>query len=57
MTEVVTKYNPFNPAAKSARLFLNQFPANARSSGLTIKATVLPRSTTDPNTLYIKFSA
>ncbi|KAF9879917.1 putative 39S ribosomal protein L53/MRP-L53 [Colletotrichum karsti] len=55
MTEIKTKFNPFSPAAKSARLFLSFIPPAARSSGMTINTTLLPRTSTEPPSLLVKF--
>lgn len=56
MTEITTKFNPFSPAAKSARLFMSNIPPTARSTGTTIKTILLPRTSTEPASLYVKFS-
>ncbi|KXH52464.1 39S ribosomal protein L53/MRP-L53 [Colletotrichum nymphaeae SA-01] len=55
MTEITTKFNPFSPAAKSARLFMSNIPPTARSTGTTIKTILLPRTSTEPASLYVKF--
>ncbi|GJC84149.1 mitochondrial ribosomal protein L44 [Colletotrichum tofieldiae] len=55
MTEVTTKFNPFSPKAKSARLFLSFIPPTARSSGMSIKTVLLPRTSTEPSSLFVKF--
>ncbi|KAK6227017.1 putative 39S ribosomal protein L53/MRP-L53 [Colletotrichum tabaci] len=55
MTEVTTKFNPFSPKAKSARLFLSCIPPAARSTGLSIKTVLLPRTSTEPPSLFVKF--
>lgn len=56
ITDVTTRFNPFSPRAKAARLFLTFLPPNARSSGMNIQTTLLPRTSTEPSTLSIKFS-
>jgi large subunit ribosomal protein L53 len=56
ITEVTTKFNPFSPQAKAARLFLTFLPPNARSSGMIIQTTLLPRTSTETSMLYLKFS-
>ncbi|KAI1503232.1 putative ribosomal protein YmL44, mitochondrial [Biscogniauxia marginata] len=55
ITEVKTKFNPFSLRSRPVRLFLSCFPPNARQSGMQINAQVLPRTATEPSTLYIKF--
>lgn len=55
MTEVSTKFNPFSPAARSARLFLSLLPPNARQT-IAVKTTLLPRASTEPSSLSVKFS-
>ncbi|KAK1986397.1 39S ribosomal protein L53/MRP-L53 [Colletotrichum cereale] len=55
MTEITTKFNPFSPTAKSARLFLSFIPPTARSSGMAIKTVLLPRTSTEPPSLFVKF--
>ncbi|KAK4181578.1 39S ribosomal protein L53/MRP-L53-domain-containing protein [Triangularia setosa] len=55
ITEIQTAFNPFSPHAKSARLFLSFLPPNARSSGMSITTQLLPRSSTAPSKLYVKF--
>ncbi|CAI4216718.1 unnamed protein product [Parascedosporium putredinis] len=54
MTEVSTKFNPFSPAARSARLFLSLLPPNARQT-IAVKTTLLPRASTEPSSLNVKF--
>jgi large subunit ribosomal protein L53 len=56
ITEVTTRFNPFSARAKSARLFLSFLPANARAQGMNVTTQLLPRSSTEPSSLYIKFS-
>lgn len=56
ITEVNTRFNPFSARAKSARLFLSFLPPTARSSGMSISAQLLPRTSAEPSTLEIKFS-
>ncbi|KAF4123996.1 large subunit ribosomal protein L53 [Geosmithia morbida] len=55
MTEVTAKFNPFSACAKPARLFLTQLPPTARSMGVKINSTVLPRTAKEPSSLYVKF--
>ncbi|KAK2002271.1 hypothetical protein LX36DRAFT_652486 [Colletotrichum falcatum] len=55
MTEVTTRFNPFSPTSKSARLFLSFIPPTARSSGMAIKTVLLPRTSTEPPSLFVKF--
>ncbi|KAK4156955.1 39S ribosomal protein L53/MRP-L53-domain-containing protein [Chaetomidium leptoderma] len=55
ITDVTTRFNPFSARAKSARLFLSFLPPTARSSGMSINAKLLPRASTEPSTLQIKF--
>ncbi|KAF5026233.1 hypothetical protein F66182_1700 [Fusarium sp. NRRL 66182] len=55
MTEVSAKFNPFSACAKPARLFLTFMPPNARASGTAITSTVLPRNSTEPSSLRVKF--
>ncbi|KAK4105542.1 hypothetical protein N658DRAFT_512968 [Parathielavia hyrcaniae] len=55
ITEVATRFNPFSARAKSARLFLTCLPPSARSSGMNITTQLLPRSSTEPSSLHIKF--
>ncbi|KAK2028714.1 39S ribosomal protein L53/MRP-L53 [Colletotrichum zoysiae] len=55
MTEITTKFNPFSPKSKSARLFLSFIPPAARSSGMAIKTVLLPRTSTEPPSLLVKF--
>ncbi|EGS18818.1 mitochondrial 54S ribosomal protein mL53 [Thermochaetoides thermophila DSM 1495] len=55
ITDVTTRFNPFSPSAKAARLFLSFLPPNARQQGMNISAQLLPRSSTEKPTLYIKF--
>jgi large subunit ribosomal protein L53 len=56
ITEVNAKFNPFSVSAKPARLFLTYLPPNARMSGMTINTKLLPRNSTEPNSLNVKFS-
>ncbi|KAL2271312.1 hypothetical protein VTJ83DRAFT_683 [Remersonia thermophila] len=55
ITDVTTRFNPFSPQARSARLFLSFLPPNARLSGVNITTQLLPRHSADPPTLYVKF--
>ena len=55
ITEVAATFNPFSPRAKICRVFLAQFgPATFRNVKFTTK--MLPRTSTAPNALKIKFS-
>ncbi len=56
ITEVKTRFNPFSAQAKSARLFLSFLPPTARSQGMAITTQLLPRASTEPSSLLIKFS-
>lgn len=56
MSEVTAKFNPFSACAKPARLFLTQLPPNARSTGMKITSSLMPRTTKEPSSVYIKFS-
>ncbi|KAM3529525.1 hypothetical protein NHJ13051_001852 [Beauveria bassiana] len=55
MTEITARFNPFSACAKPARLFLTLLPPNARSSGTTINTTLLPRTSTEPSSVAVKF--
>ncbi|KAK4240921.1 39S ribosomal protein L53/MRP-L53-domain-containing protein [Achaetomium macrosporum] len=55
ITDVTTRFNPFSPRAKSARLFLSFLPPSARAQGMNINAQLLPRHSTEPSTLSVKF--
>ena len=57
MTEVNAKFNPFSMSSRATRLFLSSLPPNARSTGMQINTTLLPRASTSPASLQIKFSA
>ncbi len=56
MTEITARFNPFSACAKPARLFLTLLPPNARTSGTTISTTLLPRASTEPSSVAVKFS-
>lgn len=56
MTEIQTRFNPFSPTARSARLFLSRIPPNARANGLVINTDLLPKSSKESPSLYVKFS-
>lgn len=56
MTEITARFNPFSACAKPARLFLTLLPPNARTSGTTINTTLLPRTSTEPSSIAVKFS-
>lgn len=57
ITHVSTRFNPFSPRAKAARLFLTRLPPGARADGMAITTELLPRTSAAPSSLYIKFSA
>jgi large subunit ribosomal protein L53 len=57
ISEVSTRFNPFSTGAKTARLFLTRLPPGARASGMNITTQLLPRNSTEPSSLMIKFSA
>ncbi|KAH8170193.1 39S ribosomal protein l53/MRP-L53 domain-containing protein [Sarocladium implicatum] len=55
MTEIQTRFNPFSPCAKPARLFLTFLPPNARSQGIVINTALLPRTSQEPSSVSVKF--
>ncbi|KAL1603508.1 39S ribosomal protein L44, mitochondrial [Paraconiothyrium brasiliense] len=55
LTDVRVKFNPFSPRAKPARLFLSLIPPNARADGMKVETKMLPRTSTEPATLDVKF--
>ncbi|OTA54291.1 putative ribosomal protein YmL44, mitochondrial [Hypoxylon sp. EC38] len=55
ITEVNTKFNPFSMRSRATRLFLSSLPPNARQNGMQINTTLLPRTSTAPPTLHVKF--
>lgn len=55
ITEVKTVFNPFNPKAKTARLFLSFLPPGARSGGMRIDTKLLPRASKEPSMVKLKF--
>lgn len=55
MTEVTAKFNPFSACAKPARLFLTFLPPDARSNGTSITTSILPRNSTEPSSVAVKF--
>ncbi|KAI0204739.1 39S ribosomal protein L53/MRP-L53-domain-containing protein [Astrocystis sublimbata] len=55
ITEVKTKFNPFSIRSRATRLFLSYLPPNARAQGMLINTTLLPRTSTEPNLLSVKF--
>ncbi|KAM0635479.1 hypothetical protein ACHAPW_001708 [Verticillium nonalfalfae] len=57
MTEITTRFNPFTMQARPARLFLSFLPPNARQSGLTINTVLLPKTSKEAPSLFVKFSA
>ncbi len=56
ISEVTTRFNPFSPQARAARLFLTQLPPQARQQGMVVTTLLLPRTSTEPSTLTVKFS-
>lgn len=56
ITEVTTRINPFSAKSKSARLFLTVLPPKARSEGMVINTSLLPRTAAEKNSLQVKFS-
>ena len=57
ITEVKATFNPFSPRAKSVRLFLSSLPPKARQEGMNIQTQLLPKASTTPSSLLVKFSA
>ncbi|KAI1817875.1 39S ribosomal protein L53/MRP-L53-domain-containing protein [Poronia punctata] len=55
ITEVKTKFNPFSMRSRATRLFLSYLPPNARNQGMQITTKLLPRTSTEPNSLVVKF--
>lgn len=55
ITDVTTKFNPFSPRARTVRLFLSFLPPTARANGMKITTRLLPRQSTEPNSLWVKF--
>ncbi|KAF9736297.1 hypothetical protein PMIN06_008268 [Paraphaeosphaeria minitans] len=55
LTDVRVRFNPFSPRAKPARVFLSLIPPNARADGMKVETKVLPRTSTEPATLDVKF--
>ncbi|KIH87256.1 mitochondrial ribosomal protein L44 [Sporothrix brasiliensis 5110] len=55
ITEVTSRFNPFSVRSKAARLFLTQLPPTARDQGMLVTTQLLPRSSTEPSTLTVKF--
>lgn len=56
ITDVTTRFNPFSPRAKAARVFLSFLPPTARASGMKITTQLLPRASAEPSSLHVKFS-
>ncbi|TQS39227.1 hypothetical protein Golomagni_00247 [Golovinomyces magnicellulatus] len=54
ITEVKTVFNPFSVNAKPTRLFLSFLPPNARKT-MSIETKLLPKESTKPSQLYLKF--
>lgn len=57
LTDVRVTFNPFSLRSKPARLFLSLIPPNARSDGMKIESKMLPRTSKEPASLALKFSA
>ncbi|KAI0913166.1 39S ribosomal protein L53/MRP-L53-domain-containing protein [Ustulina deusta] len=55
ITEVNTRFNPFSMRSRATRLFLSYLPPNARATGVLINTTLLPRTSSEPSTLSVKF--
>ncbi|KAG7150016.1 54S ribosomal protein L44 like [Verticillium longisporum] len=55
MTEITSRFNPFTMQARPARLFLSFLPPNARQSGLTINTVLLPKTSKEAPSLFVKF--
>ncbi|KAH7329007.1 39S ribosomal protein L53/MRP-L53-domain-containing protein [Stachybotrys elegans] len=55
MTEISVKFNPFAPCAKPARLFLTRIPPTARANGTVIRSAVLPQSSSETSSVWVKF--
>ncbi|RYP21823.1 hypothetical protein DL765_002048 [Monosporascus sp. GIB2] len=55
ITEVNTKFNPFSARSRATRLFLSSLPPNARANGMQINTKLLPRTSTEPASLHVKF--
>ena len=56
ITDVTAKFNPFSAKARTARLFISFLPPNVRTDGMNISTKLLPRNSTEPSSLYVKFS-
>jgi hypothetical protein len=56
LTSVSTRFNPFLPQARTARLFLSLLPGNARAQGMKITTQLLPREAREPPKLSVQFS-
>ncbi|KAI4154435.1 MAG: hypothetical protein LQ340_001688 [Diploschistes diacapsis] len=54
ITDVSLKFNPFSARAKTCRSILSQFGPTAFQS-IRIRNDVLPRTSTEPSSLKIKF--
>ncbi|EMR70704.1 putative mitochondrial ribosomal protein l44 protein [Eutypa lata UCREL1] len=55
ITEVNTKFNPFSLRSRATRLFLSSLPPDARANGMQIHSTIMPRASTEPSLLHVKF--
>ncbi|KAI9720359.1 MAG: hypothetical protein M1812_002864 [Candelaria pacifica] len=54
ITAVSTKFNPFNPRAKTARVFLSLLPPNARQT-MKVNTLLLPKASKEASNLSLKF--
>ncbi|KAI9795814.1 MAG: 39S ribosomal protein L44, mitochondrial [Candelina submexicana] len=54
ITDVSTKFNPFNPRAKTARVFLSLLPPNARQT-MKVNTLLLPKTSRERSNLLLKF--
>ncbi|KAH6685385.1 39S ribosomal protein L53/MRP-L53-domain-containing protein [Plectosphaerella plurivora] len=55
ITEITTRFNPFSPQARTARLFLSIIPPSARTTGVNIKTVLLNKASKEPASLSVKF--
>ncbi|KAI9698242.1 MAG: 39S ribosomal protein L44, mitochondrial [Candelina mexicana] len=54
ITDVSTKFNPFDPRAKTARVFLSLLPPNARQT-MKVNTLLLPKTSRERSNLLLKF--
>jgi large subunit ribosomal protein L53 len=54
LTSLNVSFNPFSPLSKTPRVLLAMLPPNARST-MQITTRMLPRESTEPPTLELKF--